>query len=312
LWHIIQFAVHQLRADGKARDGLFRQQQALLRTLPSPSTILADSLKLWWAWRKDTKRPFLRSLLLIFLALLMVSGTISASIFSSFVVKSSDLTVLVNSPFCGAPDAGLRRTRGGDYSSTVNAAAQSYGPLCYQSRDNETIPKSCNTFIKRYIDFEIGREDCPFEKSMCVADSVADAFVMESALLDANTEFGLNLPADSRIKYRRKATCSVLSLENRTSVYNVSDLLLSYGRGEFVPGERIVTMNYGQSQTGDNWTQATSLEVSNMTFKYEMRLVGSVIKLSFICIITNSNTVGKYTMLTPDYRFARAWKLYRS
>jgi hypothetical protein len=33
LWHIITFALHQIRARGKPEDGLFWQQQAILRTL---------------------------------------------------------------------------------------------------------------------------------------------------------------------------------------------------------------------------------------------------------------------------------------
>ena len=34
LWHLLTFGYHQLRANGDARDGLFRQQQSLLRYYP--------------------------------------------------------------------------------------------------------------------------------------------------------------------------------------------------------------------------------------------------------------------------------------
>jgi hypothetical protein len=47
LWHLLAFAYHQAHTDGRPMDALFRQQQALLRTLPSPSSVMADAVKLW-------------------------------------------------------------------------------------------------------------------------------------------------------------------------------------------------------------------------------------------------------------------------
>lgn len=51
LWHLFTFFYHQMRATGRPRNSLFRHQQALLRTLPTPGTFLADLVKLLFAWR---------------------------------------------------------------------------------------------------------------------------------------------------------------------------------------------------------------------------------------------------------------------
>ena len=56
LFNLIIFLYHQLRANGEPSDGLYWQQQALLRTLPTPTALVADYLKLWWSWRTKTKR----------------------------------------------------------------------------------------------------------------------------------------------------------------------------------------------------------------------------------------------------------------
>lgn len=269
--------MHQIRANGEAKDALFRQQQALLRTLPSPSTVLADSIKLWWAWRNKTNRPFFRSILLIFLALLTTAGTISASIFSSLVVDSSDLTVLVKSPFCGSPPPKDRSDRANGYAPVVAEAAEKYGPLCSRdfAAENVTVAQGCDAFVNRYINFNTSREDCPFEKSMCVADRGGEAFVMDSLLLDANKEFGLNLPADSEIRYRRKTTCSVLSVQNHTKIYNITDYASSgYRFGNF-PDEQIFSLQYGRNvdARGNNDTQTTSIQAANISFEYDLASV---------------------------------------
>lgn len=47
LWNLVTFCFHQYRVNSSHTDGLFRQQQALLRTLPTPSALTSDWVKLW-------------------------------------------------------------------------------------------------------------------------------------------------------------------------------------------------------------------------------------------------------------------------
>lgn len=56
LFNVAIFLYHQIRAHGEPSDGLYWQQQALLRTFPAPTALVADYMKLWWNWRTKTKR----------------------------------------------------------------------------------------------------------------------------------------------------------------------------------------------------------------------------------------------------------------
>ncbi|KAJ4290347.1 hypothetical protein N0V90_010563 [Kalmusia sp. IMI 367209] len=56
LFNLLIFLYHQFRAHGQPSDGLYWQQQALLRTLPTPTALVADYMKLWWSWRAKSKR----------------------------------------------------------------------------------------------------------------------------------------------------------------------------------------------------------------------------------------------------------------
>lgn len=56
-WQLLAFLIHQWRAKGNPSDGLYWQQQALLRTLPSSTALIADAMKLGWSWRQRAERP---------------------------------------------------------------------------------------------------------------------------------------------------------------------------------------------------------------------------------------------------------------
>jgi hypothetical protein len=146
LWHLLAFAIHQLRANGKPSDALFRQQQALLRTLPAPSSVVAEAIKLWWVWRKKTDRPFLRSFVLVLTAVIFTVATLAASVFSSLVVDTGTIEVLVDSPLCGRfNDSG---TAWKTYKIGLDIARPDYHRNCYK---NGTLPPFCNAFIRPNI-----------------------------------------------------------------------------------------------------------------------------------------------------------------
>lgn len=101
LWSLLTFVLHQFRAHGTASEGLFWQQQALLRTMPTPTAFLADSFKLSWAWRSKVRHSVLRSLPVLAFAVFFTIGSIAGGISTSYAVDNSNIEVLVDSPFCG-------------------------------------------------------------------------------------------------------------------------------------------------------------------------------------------------------------------
>jgi len=147
LWHLVTFLIHQLRANGRAQDALFRQQQAILRTLPTPGALIADSLKLYWHWNRKEGRwiAFARVSLLVFLAAMFVGMTWTASIFSSLAVDTSQLRVLVSSPHCGGVN--LTFDTMGEilltYVTEIVTVAEPFAESCYLGQ-NQSIPGLCD------------------------------------------------------------------------------------------------------------------------------------------------------------------------
>lgn len=267
LWHLIVFTYHQLRALGRPRDALFHQQQAILRTLPAPSLLFTDSIKLWWQWRKRTNDVLYRTLAQATLALLCTIGTLAVSISSSFIVDSTNIEVLVNSPFCGSI------AESNIYTAQINDVTPPFLRDCY--RDGASPVSRCrNIFTKQNIPVESGRVDCPFSAEMCINtnDNQKPAFSVDSGLLDLNDAFGFNFAPSDRVKFRRRSTCAVLPREGHVTVMNATDIPKSY-KSEVadLPGERYELYAYGTRPNMGNMSRyltSMSLVKSDMTKKY--------------------------------------------
>jgi hypothetical protein len=258
LWHLLSFAYHQARANGRPADALFRQQQTLLRTLPTPSSVMADALKLWWAWRKKTDRPFLRSIVLIIMALLFTVATVAASIFSSLVVSGGTIDVLVDSPLCGRVNSNPLVGRA--YALDNDQLAPGYALNCYK---NGSLPSSCDVFMQPNIPLAVRDAPCPFKNATFCATK--EAVNVDSGLLDVGATFGLNVAAKDRVQYRKSTTCTVLPMEGFWGVYNAKDYpSLKYL--QTFPNEQLGIVSYGTTFEEAEWaTYTVSLTLSNIT-----------------------------------------------
>ena len=245
LWNLITFLYHQKRA-GRATtvpsDTLFWQQQALLRTLPSPVSLAIDIFKLWLVWRKKSNGILLRCLGWGAFALLYGAAAVAAGIFSSLVVSTSNLEVMVQSPHCSQLNISnlvdisfLQESMYG----AESAALDSYTRQCYQN----TTPNSAlcqNTYTNPAVKFDTIPADCPWNNSICLSEAIA----MDTGILDTNDAFGLNLKPRDRVSFRRKTTCSVLPLEGYVFTKNASEYQELYSRKTY-PGEPITVVRYG-------------------------------------------------------------------
>jgi len=234
--------IHQVRASGKSTDALFRQQQALLRTLPAPSAVMTDTVKLWWAWRSKARRPLLRSLVLLLAALLFVAFSGAASVFSSLVVDSRNLVVLVDSPGCGW--ASIQRIFAGEYVYPVKATAAPYASQCYNvTTINGTLPALCDALLQRELPFETRKVPCPLGEQVC-QDTPGIEF--DTGLIDVSSAFGLDLSTSDRVQYRKKTTCGILAYK-RPYVQGVLDSLGPQGQptGNVSTSPRSLKFQYG-------------------------------------------------------------------
>jgi hypothetical protein len=273
LWNLVAFILYQIRSDGQPCSTLSRQQQVLLRTLPTPVSVTTDSFKLWWAWRKKAARPLMDIFPLAIIALLFAVATATASIFSSFVISTSNIEVLVSSPHCGSYNKSSRvdghlRAITANYTPKVNDLAQIYASHCYLSYET---PEICKTFIRPRIPFSHTRSPCPWNESMCLGDE-NPAVVLDSGLLDMNTVFGMNLPDEEGVRFRRKTSCAILPVEGRTEVVNASDYPKMLARDP-LPEERILMVFYGGHEGGPEYTFAYSLAQANISVGFGMGYV---------------------------------------
>lgn len=231
LWNLIMFLYHQKRVNSGSNNGLYIQQQALIRTLPGPSSMVTDWLKLWWVWRKRVSHALLSSLPLIGLAIIFAVAMVVIGIFSSYLVDSSDITVLIQSPVCGMVDYSyidpfdsLPKSRPAPewkaaYADKVSDLARQYTRDCYVNRT--ATPERCKIFVQPIIPSTQSRIPCPFESSICKNIS-QPGLEFDTGLLDVHDYFGLNLVPKDRIRFRRTAKCALLELEGHYEVIDHS------------------------------------------------------------------------------------------
>jgi hypothetical protein len=216
------FLYHQYNANGRDADGLFWQYQALLRTMLTPTAFMADTLKLSWKWKAKAPRVLLRGLFPFLVAMFFAVATIAAGISTAFAIDSSNIEVLVNSPFCGRfnyTKIFMERSTS-TLLSSINAGIETYASECYQNEPS--LPAIChNIFTRPNISFNVNPAPCPWNKTICLGGEMP-AILMESGMIDLRVHFGLNLLPAETVKVQRNTTCSVLPVDNRIFVRDAS------------------------------------------------------------------------------------------
>jgi hypothetical protein len=269
---LITFLYHQTRSTDGLADGLFRQQQVLLRTLPSPSDLLADYTKLWWAWRNRSRRPLLRLLPHMILASIFTTGAVVVSILSTYIITSSNIEVLVNSPFCANLDPLIDDGAAFDnYTLAADPTIQTLGENCYT---HNSTGAECQFFIAPKISFQITRVNCPFQASICLPNVPAIQF--DSGLQDVNAAFGLNTNQQDRIWYRKATTCAILNDAGRTKIVPTKDypedMKSEFVSPDLAPNEEILQIWYGPTARYPfNSTFDYSLLNANISASYGTR-----------------------------------------
>ena len=265
LWNLLVFSYHQARATGRPSDGLFRQQQVLLRTLPTSSTLIAESLKLWYTWRHVSNRAFTRTLAHSTVSLIFLLGSLAVSIFSSYIVSTSNLEVLVSSPHCGY----FRDSFSQGYYASVSTTADTYAQNCFQ---NVTLlPSRCNVYTRPNVPFSMEMIPCPFDQAICLSDAVA----FDSGVVGLNSAIGFNLASKDDVGYRKRTTCAMLNLAGRTKILNYSSLPEGEFSWEPIPGDEYMAFYYGYNKGGG----------TDATFFYSLGGANHTTQLRHLCVI---------------------------
>ncbi|KAF2456413.1 hypothetical protein BDY21DRAFT_393710 [Lineolata rhizophorae] len=222
-WNIVCFFTHQLRsAPHLEQDGLYHQQQAVLRGGLDDTAVLWQLAKLAWCWKDSTRRIFRRSVPLGLAAGAHALGFAAAGLFSSRVASATDL-VLVRSPLCGWMDEPLDvhdfpAMAEIDVAGALLVAgrwsyddALEYARSCYGAKPtlNSVL---CSTHAKVRLEYETGGKPCPFADGACGS---SHALFMDSGLVDSDLDLGINAPPGDRIKCRKTMTCAPIPADER-------------------------------------------------------------------------------------------------
>ncbi|KAK1750366.1 hypothetical protein QBC47DRAFT_407024 [Echria macrotheca] len=263
-WRIICFILHYMSSHPGEADGLFHQQQAVLRNASEPESGLRLSILLYWAWRRKGKQAFKRLLFVFVASLSCIVVAVITSVFSSRVSEIGDEVLLVGNA-CAAlglfdtfPDKQAADIYEAYYipksvqdTSQIQSAAN-YVAQCYGSDSAD----GCDTFVKRRLPIEIDQNAaCPFDESIC--KSRDKNLVIKTGLLDSHDDLGINSRPEDRFKFRRVFSCAPLVTEGHKS-----DTTDKYGNPA-------VGYNY-QSNTSRNFTYVWPNETAYIRADYDV------------------------------------------
>jgi hypothetical protein len=229
LWSIIAFAMHQCRSTPKPRDGLYHQQQVLLRNNPNAFFTLWTLLRLSWRWKGKVRGAWRRGLLAALLPAANVIGIAAAAFFSSRLLRPTDY-VLAQSDTCGwLADGELTHDR--IYSADVkNQQSDSlwvaavwtleksleYTMACYESQSNE-YSSLCSAYAQARIPSTPAKDSpCPFGHDACSAPAIR----IDSGLIESGRHLGISSPPGETVAMRKMTTCAPVSLAKYESEWS--------------------------------------------------------------------------------------------
>lgn len=282
LWNLLNFIWHQYRAASELRDGLYRQQQVILRNSSTPPATLWNSIKIYWAWRSRAENALLQTLPLAIVAFLYMVGAIAAGISSSCMVSTSGIEVLAQSTSCGqwkglgaVSDAAkpLLFAAGDIHDKSLISASINYARSCYT---NARSSPACNVYATRQLTWASDyNATCPFAPGTCIGSDTS-ALQLDTGQLDSHAMLGLNAAPKDRITYRRVTTCTPLKTDGRitwqmagqgshSSKPDPDDL----AKPEMARISQVALYQYGNRVDPDsNWTYIGFPLMANLSYDY--------------------------------------------
>ena len=212
LWGILRFTIHQMKVTKRPQDGLYQQQQVILRNFP-PADAARHLMKVGWAWRSKIPNSVTRSIPLTLVAVVLWIAFLLAAILSSAASTSQGDEVLISSPYCGHLNfitANLTEVTNfyTDYETKSTSDSVSYARSCYSSNGTGRTWQDCSTFPVPRLPTTRGNTSCPFDMGICRAPPVQ----LDTGVMDSNLAFGINAPPKNRIGFRKVTTCAPIEV----------------------------------------------------------------------------------------------------
>lgn len=271
LWTVLIFLTSISRSNAEPQDGLYHQQQAILRNTSQPSTFLWSILKLSWFWEGTAKRTKARTTGFIFSSLCYIVAFAAAGIFSSKIASNDSEVLLVPISTCGPwpypwfdsfdpstmnwQDFSIEREAVISNTYELAKLTHQYVADCYNTT-HENPNTLCLPYGRNKLSWTTKFDtECPFDEEMCIADAIQ----FDTGFMNSATHFGIN--TKDQIEYRRVMSCAPITTDGYvTDWVNVTGLNQTDDADQSVlDGDAWRKYTYGQSYYfNDNTTFAYS------------------------------------------------------
>jgi hypothetical protein len=278
LWNIWAFCLHQSRSTPDARDALHHQQQLLLRSGFNDLTFFWRLMRTNWSFGMSPFKTFGRNLPLATLAIVHMLLFFAASLLASRIANSNG-QVLLTPRICGWPAINfvnlLQPNFGGDNGredafymggNFIFKLAKVYAGSCYSQTSGST-PGLCNQFVKPSLPYkQIFNDSCPFEDQMCATPTIS----FDTGMLSSHDDLGVNTPADNRITFRKKMSCSSIAADEKFSSPWTSNATAPFWPWEADPGPgAMYKYYYLGNQDFDGYVTPYTFWVTNSTSSFD-------------------------------------------
>jgi hypothetical protein len=286
-WRTLCFVLHQIRSTTSARDGLYHQQQIILRNAISAPNALWSLARSTAVWRSRVAAPLKRSLPLLLIAIMHIACFAAAGLSSSQIASTKAGQALVYSSTCGYPKklSTLRTASSRNltdenleiFNSQVLLGrftlmkSTAYVRTCYNG--DTTGAADCSHFVRKNLMGDNSSVEqkaaCPFGGDACLTDAVR----YDSGLVNSNKEIGINAPLKESISFRRVTTCAPIRIDNYATGWT-DNLPEAYGGKRTNTTTSVKFYEFGLGDTGctatlpGNITNSTTFCVSKWMKDY--------------------------------------------
>ncbi|KAH7128804.1 hypothetical protein B0J11DRAFT_578975 [Dendryphion nanum] len=260
-WRVVCFILHQVRSTTASRDGLYHQQQAILRNGITAPFVLWSLIQTARVWRGKVNSSIKHSSGLISFTLIHIAFFAAAGLFSSQVTSTGANAALVERGPCGftedvpnlhniqAENLNPQQLKALNIAAVLGrltyTKASTYVRTCYRG-DHSSATATCNFYVRPYLNGTnslIKNVTCPFGNNACHNDAAQ----FDSGYLHSGDDLGINIPNVDSLSFRRVTTCAPIKGEenyatkwendvyqSRVAKFNTSTKLYQFGRSEGV------------------------------------------------------------------------------
>lgn len=257
-WGIIRFITHQIRATAQARDGLYHQQQAILRNDNYDVSTIWAFARIAYAWRHRSRKSFRNSVTLILIGALHLTAFGTASILASHVTTADGEVLIAPSPYCGfwkdynstlAEEGIFRYT----YYQAATLSSHEYVQNCLA--ESQSLPE-CNLFKQLRLNWTATTSNpCPFG-DLCLGPSNGTLY-LDTGMIDSRRDLGINSRNEDRIQWRKNVSCVPITTKgyskNGTSTVRYTDVHYN--------GQN--TFNYTALFYGSRWMNLSTVGIND-------------------------------------------------